>query len=376
MKTYLSSKCALFDTIGFRIPVGKIRILNPKGFERYDEFKEKKVHRSIFKTDEKQYHPQMSLRRFALNTKGFAPKNYQEALFIQVSAPKLIFGSSISDITCGEQISFVRKIVCWLEKNGVHTTEDFVSSATVYEIHPVFNIWLPSFYDGFDTYDIFEELSRYKLPYFHSRSVVFSEHSGWKIQWHNGKNEVVLYDKRSEIEQSNSFVFPSTISLPVTKNGTPVMEEKTNVVRFEIRFRSGVNIRKKKQNILNEEKTIPAKFTVKDAFETNFCHHIKIQYATRLLKYRKIFRISDHIKKNPDIILSKRKSCNEELRKIVIDLQKKNLSMISSNPNRMETLMNIGESLPPDHTDGWISYLQNEVEADRAVKILNKEFYQ
>ena len=295
MKLHLNGKQALFDTIGFWLPVGKLTSLDTKLFDNYDAFKNRKIYISKLKTDETQYHPQLSLRRFELNKKGHASKNYQEALFVQVSAPKLTLGSSISDVTCAEYIKFIRKILYWLNKFGIQTTEEAVSSATVYEIHPVLNIWLPNFYDGFNTYDILDELAKYKLPYLHSRSIVFPKQTGWEIQWHNGKNEAVIYDKKAEYKQNKSNYLPSTTSLPLIKDGKIVMEEIKNVVRFEIRLRSGNNIRRRKKKILHENDEIPANFTVRDAFETDFCHQIKLDCSHKLFKYRPVFHASDYI---------------------------------------------------------------------------------
>ena len=246
MKLHLNGKQALFDTIGFWLPVGKLISLDTKLFDNYDAFKNRKTHISKLKTDEKKYHPTLSLIRFNLNKKGHAPKDYREALFVQVSAPKLTLKSSISDITCAEYTMFIKKILYWLNKFGIQTTKEAVSSATVNEIHPVLNIWFPNFYDGFDTYDILDELAKYKLPYLHPRSILFFEQTGWEIQWHNGKNEVVFYDKRAEIKQNGFNCLPSSINLSVIKGGITVMEEIKNVIRFEIRLRSGVNIRQKK----------------------------------------------------------------------------------------------------------------------------------
>lgn len=369
MKFHLNEKQALFDTIGFWIPIGKLTSLDTKLFDSYDTFKNRKKYISKLKTDETQYHPQLSLRRFELNKKGHASKNYQEALFVQVSAPKLILGSSISDITCAEYNNFIRRILYWLNKFGIQTKKEAVSSATVYEIHPVLNIWMPDFYNGFDSYDIFDELAKYWLPYLDSTSIVFSDQTGWEIQWHNGKNEVVIYDKRAEIKRNGFNCLPSSINLPVIKDGITVMEKIKNVIRFEIRLRSGVNIRQKKQNLLCEGNDLPANFTVKDAFETDFCHRIKQVYANKLFKNRPVFHVSDYIADNPDIMLSKYKPSNEKLKKAACDLQMKNLSRVSLSATQIKILTDIGKGLPPNHTDEWISYLQNQIENDMAVQI-------
>lgn len=368
MKFHLNGKQALFDTIGFWIPIGKLTSLDTKLFDNYDAFKNRKKYISKLKTNETQYHPQLSLRRFELNKKGHASKNYQEALFVQVSAPKLTLGSNISDITCAEYNKFIRRILYWLNKFGIQAAKKAVSSATVYEIHPVLNIWMPDFYDGFDTFDILDELAKYKLPYLHPKTSLY-EQTGWKIQWHNGKNEVVIYDKRDESEQNGFNCFPSSINLPVIKDGKNVMEKIKNVIRFEIRLRSGVNIRQKKQNLLCEGNDLPANFTVKDAFATDFCHRIKQVYANKLFKNRPVFHVSDYIADNPDIILSSYKPSNEKLKKAAFDLQMKNLSRVSLNATQIKILTDIGKGLPPNHTDEWISYLQNQIKNDMAVQI-------
>lgn len=183
------------------------------------------------------YKPQLTLR------KKFIKGKAEIYLYIQFSAPKIKYLNNFDEILPSDFEEIVTKLKHSLELMSVITNVEYLKRAIVTKIHFGKNIPLPEYTIP---YSIIKEVAKVDLNLKYDLSEKDYRNSGDSIRFHTNNFEVILYDKKKDLQKAKlsekrSIDKDNAIQLNLFE---PISKIKNfEILRIEVRYNNNQKIK-------------------------------------------------------------------------------------------------------------------------------------
>ncbi|PKN02848.1 hypothetical protein CVU76_02375 [Candidatus Dojkabacteria bacterium HGW-Dojkabacteria-1] len=183
------------------------------------------------------YKPQLTLRKKMVNA---LPLIY---LYIQFSAPKIVFLNNFDELRNEDIENVVEKLSDSLRKMSVEVSSDVLKKALVCKVHFSKNIPLPEYVIP---YFITKEVSKTDLSLRYDLTEKDYRNKGDSIRFHTNSFEVILYDKKKDLQKgriSDSRSIEKGNAIQFNIFDSINSQKKFEILRIEVRYNSIQKIR-------------------------------------------------------------------------------------------------------------------------------------
>lgn len=211
------------------------------------------------------YFPRLTAIKQGTRTQG-------KFLKIEFSAPKLLFGNNVDELTEGDFQAVVAALRDRLRRMGVYVLTKFLEEAKVSGFHPSKNFPLS---DGFTASYIIRDLGRVGLPRSLDMAKVTFANDGKSLQFYSAAHSVVFYDKVADLQRMRGRAIdkdqtPRQASL-FTAPGSPMRPPE--ILRMEVRLS-----KKQKMNATLSRLGYKKDPTFRDVFNIRLCQALLRNY--------------------------------------------------------------------------------------------------
>jgi hypothetical protein len=271
----------MIDTIKIKLPNLVFEITNYRQFNTTEEEFNGTVtsfkiweHRDNYRKNKTDYLPRLLIIQKGTNF----------FLTVEFSAPKLLFGENVSELTGKDLKVVVNALKKVLYKMGIKIKQKYLINSELIEMHSSKNLLLGQKYESVE---ILRELRKVPVDLRKYDIDVKDYRNGGEIlQFYNGESAIVFYDKIADLKKP--------IIKSIDKNKAGLLPEVINqkILRYEVRLGN-----KKKLNQVLAKISDKQNIKLKDIFSSDICQKILIHYWNDLFGYSGgIYRV------NPDPI--------------------------------------------------------------------------
>lgn len=139
------------------------------------------------------YKPQLTLR------KRWNKQNPQIYLYIQFSAPKLLFGNNFDELKNSDLDKVILELESALYTMGVMLRPNALENAKVVKIHYARNIILP---DYIIPYIVINEVRKADISLLYEVSEKDYRNEGHSFRFHTNEFELIIYDKKKDLQKA------------------------------------------------------------------------------------------------------------------------------------------------------------------------------
>lgn len=278
----MSSK-AICDTISLELRRDKFEIVKPELFEPNASYVLKNLRdnrpavQNMSSEDKlwKRYKPQLALKNV------FCDNNHKEpVLYVSFSAPKLLYGDNLHEVTDDDFASIVAILLQKLEQMGVITTEYAIRTALVRHIHYCKNIILP---EHVPCDFVMQDIEKADISRIFDSGRTDYRNDGHCIRVHTKYHEFAIYDKIKDLKQQKKSPTRSIEDRSHSNYNMLNIEQlgDIQVLRVETRLNSTKTIRQyaEKAGIVIEHFTFEVMFNSFYAQALNYYEWQKIMHA-------------------------------------------------------------------------------------------------
>lgn len=193
-------------------------------------------------------------------------------LKIEFSAPKLLYGNNVDELTGGDFQAVVAALKNRLIRMGVFVLTDFLEEAEVTAFHPSKNVLLS---DGYTASYIISDLARIGLPRRLDMAKVTFTNDGKSLQFYSAAHSVVFYDKVADLNRTKGRAIDKD---QTTRQGS-LFDAPGSVTRPPEILRMEVRLSKKqKMNAVLARLGHKQDPTFRELFNTGLCRSLLKNY--------------------------------------------------------------------------------------------------
>ncbi len=193
-------------------------------------------------------------------------------LKIEFSAPKLLFGNNVDELTGGDFQAVIARLQDRLKRMGVYVLTKFLEEAEVTGFHPSKNFLLS---DGFTASYIIRDLGRVGLPRRLDMSKVTFTNDGKSLQLYSAAHSVVFYDKVADLSKTRGRAIDKNQTARQTSlfDAPGSSTRPPEILRMEVRLS-----KKQKMNAMLTRLGYKKDPTFREVFDANLCRSILRNY--------------------------------------------------------------------------------------------------
>ena len=188
---------------------------------------------------------------------------------IQVSIPKLLYGTSLFEIDESSLPLFVTKLQAQLKNLGIYVSQAEILSATVSRIDFAKVIKLPSFTSSSDFIGKLEKSGYRSRADLTHRDIRIGKEGYW-MKFYNSSSSLTIYDKMLEIQKQGYTVSEKKIQELILKQ-----KLHKNVIKFEVSLQRPQKVVAILNTVCKQKK---AKYSLQEVFYKEISQKVLLHY--------------------------------------------------------------------------------------------------
>ncbi|AKM84478.1 MAG: hypothetical protein VE98_C0001G0019 [candidate division Kazan bacterium GW2011_GWA1_50_15] len=281
----------MIDTIVLKIPKGQYYISKPDKFSKNaDDFT--KYEKPISKITNNPTAEERRLHHYrpclTLTKRWTKDGQIAQELTIQFSAPKLLYGNNLEELTDSDFDAVLERLTNSLRDIGVNILKPLLATAQVSAVHYSKNIELE---DGYTPSFVIKELMKVNI----SKKLDITRHGfqndGQSLQYYATSNSLVFYDKIQDIQKTKNRSIDKDQNYIQRSLFEQAQEQKLEILRVEIRIAD-----RRKLNSLLQKLGYPKNPTFKDVFCSGTSQKVVSYYWQELIANHNLFIFTSDIK--------------------------------------------------------------------------------
>jgi len=274
----------MIDTIVLKIPKGHYYISKPDKFSKNaDEFI--KYEKPLSKITNNPTAQDRQLNRYrpclTLTKRWTNNGDIEQALTIQFSAPKLLYGNNLEELSDSDFDVVLERLTNSLRDIGVNILKPLLATAQVSAVHYSKNIELR---DGYTPSFVIKELMKVNI----SKKLDITRHGfqndGQSLQYYATSNSLVFYDKIQDIQKTKNRAMDKDQNYIQRSLFEQAKEQRLEIIRVEIRIAD-----RRKLNSLFQKLGCPKNPTFKDVFCEEISQKVVKHYWQELIANHNLF---------------------------------------------------------------------------------------
>lgn len=221
------------DTIQIKIPMYKVEVQFPERFNPHLDHFSQHHKRAVLQTNDEFYTPNVTVGKYY----NHQIKANENAMFITLSVPKLMFGHNLYEVSHLDINSFVRKLVSTLLQYGIVVDKNDILEASVKEIHFGKNLIL----DGVKSKKIIQMLSKANVKRLGMQRSKYNG-DGEQLEFKTKNTYIIsFYDKTKELLSNYKSMRKDTFHKKQQFEAVDRSKDK-EILRMEVKLLSSVKI--------------------------------------------------------------------------------------------------------------------------------------
>lgn len=202
----------------------------------------------------------------------FIKRGAGEFLKVEFSAPKLIYGTNVDELSNNDFDLVIKQLREYLYGMGVIVWSSGLENSNVLAFHPSKNILLKN---GYTSQGVIKELAKINFTQKMDLNKADFRNNGHSLQFYSGTNALVLYDKIADLFKNKKRAIDKDVGSRQMSlfSGLKKQSKRSELLRFEVRL---CNRRKIKQIL--KAISCESDLKLKDIFNEELCTKILLSY--------------------------------------------------------------------------------------------------